>query len=145
MNDNPYQPPESDVELGDQFKRSVWWKIYFFFITIISALGFIFFLFDPNFGIAEMLSIASWVVATIGLYGFVFMKEIYKPKFWLYFLIYYIAFSLLYYFITKIDLRAGMSETMFYASSIFGWILALPGYYALYAYSKPARNKQHSA
>jgi hypothetical protein len=145
MNDNPYQTPESNLETQDDFKRSIWWKIYFFFITILSVLGFTSLLVDPGAGMAEILLILLWVVATTGLFGFVFLKPIYKPRFWLNFLIAYIAFSVIYYFVTNIDMRQGMSDGMFYGSTIFGWLISLPGYFALYAYSKVGRHIQWDA
>jgi hypothetical protein len=65
----------------------------------------------------------------------VFLKPIYKPKFWLQVLIAYVIFSVAYYFITDVDLRAGMSDIEFYISIAIGWLLSLPAYYGLYALS----------
>jgi hypothetical protein len=45
----------------------------------------------------------------------------------------------MYYFITNIDLKMGMSDTGFYINIIVGYFLALPGYYAFYAYGKSDR------
>ncbi len=136
MKTSPYQTPESNVEIDGVFKRSIWWKIYFFLITIMSAFGLITYLDDPNAGLAEYITLFLWLVATIGLFGFVFLKAIYKPKFWLYILAIYLLFSVAYYFITGVDLRMGMSDSEFYISTAIGVFLSLPGYYALYSYSK---------
>jgi hypothetical protein len=136
METSPYQAPESNVEIGGVFKRSIWWKIYFFLITIMSAFGLISYLADPNAGLAEYISLFLWLVATTGLFGFVFLKAIYKPDFWLYMLVTYLIFTVAYYFITSVDLRMGMSDSEFYISTAIGVLLSLPGYYALYSDSK---------
>lgn len=136
MENNPYQAPESDLGNKGEFKRSIWWKIYFFFITILSALGMVSLFAVPGAGITEYINLAIWLIATAGLFGFVFVKPIHKPEFWLQILIVSLVFSVAYYFITDINLRAGMSETEFYISSAIGWLFSLPSYYALYAYSK---------
>jgi hypothetical protein len=135
--ENPYQTPASNVGPEVKFKRSIWWKIYFFFITILSAFGIVSFLVAPGAGITEYISLVLWLIATIGLFGFVFLKPIYNPKFWLQVLIVYVVFSFAYYFITDVDLRMGMNDTEFYISIVIGWLLSLPAYYGLYAFSKP--------
>lgn len=137
MENNPYQAPKSDLKHLNNFKRSVWWKIYFFFITILSGVGMLFLFADPKVGIAEYISMLLWVVATAGFYGFVFIKPVYKPQFWLKILIAYITFSIIYYFITEIDQRMGMDDMELYITTAISWIISLPAYFALYAYSKP--------
>ena len=138
MDNNPYQTPESELKVDAQFKRSIWWKIYFFFITTMSALGMVSFLVDPNAGITEYISLSIWLVATVGLFGFVFLKPIYKPEFWLSVLIAYISYSAAYYFITDVDLRAAMSDSEYYVSNAIGWLLSVPAFYGLFSFSRPA-------
>lgn len=138
MENSPYQTPESNLETKNEFKRSVWWKIYFFFITILSAFGMMSFLANPAAGVTEYISLIIWLVATTGLFGFVFLKPIYKPQFWFFALIAYVVFSFVYYFITDIDLRMGMSDTVFYTSNAVSWLFSLPAFYGLYALSKPS-------
>lgn len=138
MDENPYQPPRSAVASSTEIKRSIGWKIYFFCITGLLALSMLAMFFMPGAGLAEVASLLFWLVASTGLFGFAFDLRIATPRFWLYTLIIYSLFSVAYYFITDIDLHAGMSQTQFYISSAIGWLLALPGYYALYAYSRPS-------
>lgn len=145
MENNPYQTPESNIANESEFKRSIWWKIYFFFITILSAIGMVSFFADPGVGVSEFISLVIWLVATTGLFGFVFLKPIYKPSFWLQVLIAYVIFSFAYYFITNVDLRMGMSDTELYISNAIGWLFSLPAYYGLYAYSKPSNPAWNNA
>lgn len=137
MENNPYKTPESAPKEDIKFQRSVWWKIYFFFITILSSIGIASAFTDPNVGVSEYISLLIGIIATIGLFGFVFLKPIYRPRFWLQFIIAYIAFSIIYYFVTSIDLRMEMSDTEFYITNVISWLLYLPGYYGLYSYSRP--------
>lgn len=137
METNPYQTPKSELASGDGFKRSIGWKIYFFCITGISALAMLGLFFTPDAGASEVASLAFWLVATVGLFGFAFDKPIATPRFWLVVLIVYGVFSVTYYFLTDIDLRAGLSDTQFYISNAISWAIALPSYYALYAFSRP--------
>lgn len=137
MESNPYQTPESARENKSGFKRSLWWKLYFFFITILTAIGMVSLLADPEAGIAEYIYLPLWVIATVGFFGFIFLKPIYKPGFWLKLVIAYVVFTIIYYFITKIDQRMGLDDTEFYIMSAISWLISLPAYYAIYAYSNP--------
>lgn len=137
MESNPYQTPRSEVADGARFKRSIGWKIYFFCITGISALAMLGLFFTPGAGASEVATLAFWLVATVGLFGFAFDKPIATPRFWLVVLIVYGGFSVTYYFLTDIDLRAGLTDAQFYISNAISWAIALPAYYALYAYSRP--------
>ncbi|PTU76076.1 hypothetical protein [Pseudomonas mangrovi] len=137
MESNPYQAPRSEVTDGALFRRSIGWKIYFFCITGISALAMLGLFFTPDAGASEVASLAFWLVATVGLFGFAFDKPIATPRFWLIVLIVYGGFSVTYYFLTDIDLRAGLTDAQFYISNAISWAIALPGYYALYAFSRP--------
>ena len=135
MKNDPYLSPE--LNSSSINKRSIWWKIYFFLINLLAGIGMLSLMSHPNVGIAEYIFLPLWVVATAGLFGFVFIKPIYKPTFWLKLLITYIGFSLIYYFITKIDQSMSMGDIGFYISTAVSWIISLPAYYALYAYSRP--------
>lgn len=136
MEVNPYKSPAADVSTEETFKRSVWWKIYFFLITILSAFGMLTFFLDPNAGVSEYISLALWLIATVGLFSFTFLKPIFKPNIWLNVLIAYLGYNIAYYFITDIDLRYGMSNTEYYITIAVGWLMAAPAYYALFALSK---------
>jgi len=137
MSSNPYQAPESNLENNSVFKRSLWWKIYFYFIATLSAIGAVSQLTNPSAGIAEYIYVLLCIIGTVGFFGFVFLKPIYKPEFWLKLLVVYLAFSVLYYFITNIDQHMGMTDIQFYIATTISWLVSVPAYYAIYAYSKP--------
>jgi hypothetical protein len=136
MENKPDQTPSSDLEHKCKFKRSVWWKIYFFIFTFLAAIGLASVLTAPNAGASEYVGLVISLVFTVGLFGFVFLKPIHKPNFWLQVLIVDVVFSVIYYFITDVDLRMGMSDMVFYVSHAIGLVISFPGYYGLYAFSK---------
>ena len=136
MANNPYQSPESNLGAQETLKYSLIWKIYFFFITLLSIFGYIFLFFEPGFGIVEIFSIILIVPATIGLFGYIFRKKILSPRFWNIFFFVYIAWSILYSFVSKIDQQAGMSENEYIISMIIGWAISIPAYLALFYYAR---------
>jgi len=127
-------------ELGQKqpnnFKRSIWWKIYFFILTFLSVIGTLSILPAPKAGIAEYISLLLLIIATTGLYGFVFVKPIYKQQFWFKLFITYVLYTITYNFITDVDLRMGMNDMEYYITTAIGFLISLPAYIGLYAYSK---------
>lgn len=136
VNKSVYEPPKSDLENNEIFKRPIAWKIYFVFYMLISILGFLALFFEPHAGFAEYIGIPIFILEAIGLFGFCFLKPIYKPKFWLFVLIVNVFYSFAYYFISDINLDEGMSERAYYISQVIGFILYLPAFIGLYLYSK---------
>lgn len=137
MKNNPYETPESDLQAEVKFKRSIWWKIYFVIITILSFVGMFSYLSSENSGIAEYLQLVLLIVATVGMFGFVFMKKILFPKFWMNFFFVHILFGILYLFVTNVDLKQGLSNNEYYISMAIGFIFSIPAYYALFSYGRP--------
>ena len=136
MSENPYSPPKSEPKENIKLRRSIWWKIYFFLITILSFLGLSSYITADNSGFPEYLSLFSLVVGTAGLFGYCFLKKILFPKFWMVFLVLYFLYGILYMFISKVDLRMGMSDTEFYISIVIGYVISIPGYFALFSYGR---------
>lgn len=137
---NPYESPKSDVTTAGTFKRSVWWKVYFFIITALAAFGSISFLFEEKAGVVEYVQLLLSIVTTVGLFGFTFLKKILTPKTWLVVLLISLLFGAFYEQLTSIDLRQGMTSIEFYITVAIGWLISIPAYVALYLYSNP--NKQ---
>ncbi|WHI50182.1 hypothetical protein P3339_17270 [Microbulbifer sp. MLAF003] len=136
MLENPYTPPSVDLDESSELQRSIWWKIYFFLITVLSFLGSYSYIVAENSGIPEYLSLFSLVIATVGLFGYCFLKQILFPKFWMVFLVLYFIYGIIYMFISEVDLRMGMSESEFHISIAIGYIMSLPGYFALFSYGR---------
>jgi len=138
MKDNPFQPPESNLFNKDdnEFKRSIWWKIYFFVFTSLYILSSSSLILEPKAGIAEIIDLVNLIAATVGLYGFVFLKPIYKPDCWFTVLILSVFYGFFYFYITDIDLRADMTDSDYYFNIGIGWFISMPSLYALYSYSR---------
>ena len=58
------------------FKRSIWWKVYFFCMTILVAMAILTFLVSDSVEIVDYIGLPFLVVAAIGLFGYVFLKQI---------------------------------------------------------------------
>jgi hypothetical protein len=119
--------------------------MYFFTITSITILGIVGWMSDENFGLTEIVYIPMVLIGTIGLYGYVFSKRIYKQSFWLYFLVFYLIFGVAYFFITNIETFPEIPEISHSANNImvmFGIvitiILSLPAYIGLLLYALPS-------
>ena len=82
MNSNPYAPPKSQIEVDTIFKRSIWWKFYFYPITIIFLVGSILTLKEDSAGLVDYIMSGSSLVASVGFFGFVYLKRFLFPKFW---------------------------------------------------------------
>jgi hypothetical protein len=121
-----------------EIKRSILWKIYFFSLVGLSALGSIDILSNEAVGIAEAIYFPMLIIGTVGLYGYVFSKKILHRTFWLYFIAIYLVATIAYYFITDIDLSSGMTPEMYFYTNIVSWIIALPGYIGVLLYGLPS-------
>ncbi len=142
MSDMENKPPIiTDIKI----ERSIFWKIYFFIITGLILLGFLSWIGDEKFGIAEIVAILTSSVGTIGLYGFVFSKRIFKQSFWLCFLAAYLISDVFYFFITEIEIVPEIPEIspaenkiVRMLTIIIGFILSLPSYVGLLLYGLPS-------
>ena len=142
MIDMENKPP---IITNIKIERSIFWKIYFFIITGLILLGFLSWIGDEKFGIAEIVAILSSSVGTIGLYGFVFSKRIFKQSFWLYFLAAYLISDVSYFFITEIEIVPEIPEIspaenkiVRMLTIIITFILSLPSYVGLLLYGLPS-------
>ncbi|MDB4609585.1 hypothetical protein OAH46_00685 [Verrucomicrobia bacterium] len=125
-----------------QIQRSIFWKIYFFIFASMVLFGFMSWVSDENFGIAEIISILTTSIGTIGLYGYVFSKRLFKQSFWLCFLAPYIILNIAYFFITDIDFAPEIKELspkenqfVIILSLIFTFVVSFPSYVGLLLYS----------
>ena len=93
-----------------RIKRSIFWKIYFWLIVCVSIGGLSFTLSHENSGLIEIIDIPMVLIATIGLFGYVFSKRIYKQSFWICFFGAYLAYSLVSPFLSEIESLLKISQ-----------------------------------
>jgi hypothetical protein len=137
MTFNPYQAPSADLTLTVRdTKKSIWWKVYFFFITGVSVLGLLSILGKEGAGLVDYFLLILFVVATIGFAGFVFNKKFVKPGFWLCFTALDLLYSIAHSFITHVDMQDDMTQGLYIFSIVIGWLLALPQYWGLFQYGR---------
>jgi hypothetical protein len=89
---------------------------------------------EKNAGLVDYLLLLATIVATVGIFGFVYLKKIMFPKFWIVFLVFYIVFGCAYEFLTDLHLREGLSDKKYYLYMFIDYIISLPLFYALFSY-----------
>lgn len=137
MEDNPYRTPQADVEVAGMPTRSVWWKIYFVVYLLLLVLSLPDLLLDASTGPWDFVYLPFLFAASLGLFGFVFMKRIVSAPIWRPVLVAVVGADILYPYLTDVDLSGNMSRTVYMVSVAIGWSLSIPNYVALYLYSKP--------
>ena len=117
-------------------KRSIFWKIYFCFIVFLTVMVVYNCLIDENLRLMEIIDTAMTLPATIGLFGYVFSKRIYKQWFWICFFGVYSSYS----FIMEVKhLLYALEVSQFQLFTvIFAITLTLPAYIALLLYALPS-------
>jgi len=128
-----------------KIQRSIFWKIYFFILVALTLFGFMGMISYEGFGIAEIISILTACIGTIGLYGYAFGKRIFKRSFWLYFLAVYIIFNIAYFFITDAvifpeieELSPAENKFVILITIIFTFVISFPAYVGLLLYGIPS-------
>jgi hypothetical protein len=125
----------------------MWWKIYFG-ITLVEALLNILGLFTaPGIHIfTQIVVILLFLVAVVGLYGYIYRKKIFSHIFWQYFLGIYLLIDIVYLIYSAIPNAPVISFLSFltiykpdnysFIEAIFGVAIDIPLLYALYQLTK---------
>ena len=141
---------EVHLENEIKIKRSIFWKIYFWLIICVSVWGLNYTLSHENSGLIEIIDIPMTLIATIGLFGYVFSKRIYKQSFWICFFWILLAYSLVSPFLSEIEfsppddpeLSAAENKFINTFSTILSFVLIiplfLPAYIGLLLYALPS-------
>ena len=137
------EPPPIITDI--KIQRSIFWKIYFFIFTGLALLSFMEMVSYENFGIAEIIAMLIGIIGTIGFYGYVFSKRLFKRSFWLYFLPVCIIFNIAYYFITDAvifpeieELSPAENKFVILIAIIFSFVISFPSYVGLLLYGLPS-------
>ena len=125
---------EVHLENEIKIKRSIFWKIYFVLLICLIVWGTNESLIDENSGLIEIIEIPMLLIATIGLFGYVFSKRIYKQSFWICFFWIFLAYSLVSPFLSEIEfsppddpeLSAAENKFINTFSMIFSFALIIP-------------------
>ena len=115
-----------------RIKRSIFWKIYFVLLICLIVWGTNESLIDENSGLVEIIDVPMTLIATIGLFGYVFSKRIYKQWFWICFFGVYSSYSFFSFF------KANEVNLYPLFTVIFAITLTLPAYIALLLYALPS-------
>jgi len=131
-------------------ERSIFWKIYFFIFVGLTSLEFIFvgltsleFIFESiETTIWDIVNIPIMIMATIGLYGYVFSKNFYKQYFWLCFFVFLIIWDAMYLIVVGMPPDPELTEMENKYIDLFAiiltYILMTPAYIGLLFYGLPS-------
>ncbi|WP_339414557.1 hypothetical protein [Pseudomonas sp. EA_35y_Pfl2_R5] len=136
MTENPYSAPHSNLVSVELLNRNITWKIYFFFMVLLTTLGISGLFLIPGSGISEIISLVLTIPAILGLYGYVFSKKILTRKIWLVNFYVQLIWAPLYYFVTNADLSAGMTQEVYLINNTVMWAISIPSYIALFLYAR---------
>lgn len=105
----------------------MFWRIYFFFFTVVIVWGFFTLPYEPSFSLIVYLDRLFEILQIIALFGFVYERKILTPLFW------------------KITLFCTILTGLIYSSAIYAqyapvvFVVALfinaPAIYALFLYA----------
>lgn len=126
MTRDPYSPPQSALGGTDKLNRSLYWKLYFGFMILVSIIALLGLSTVEDSGLIELLSAILIVPAMIGLYGYTFSKKILNRRIWQFNFYIQISWDILYHFIANSEPGAGMDQTAFIVSIAIMWILSIP-------------------
>lgn len=139
MTENPYAAPNTEIDevnSNTDLKRSVWWKVYFFTITALTFIGSADIFARIGFTIIDYISTALLILATIGLYGFTFLKQIFQPKFWSIFFFINLTFGYISPLLFDSNFFIGLNKAQIVITLLLGTFISLPGYYGLFKYGR---------
>ena len=121
-------------------ERSIFWKIYFFIFVGLTSLEFISVSIEAT--IWDIVNIPIMIIATIGLYGYVFSKNFYKQYFWLCFFVFLIIWDAMYFIVVGIPPDPELTEMENKYIDLFAiiltYILMTPAYIGLLLYGLPS-------
>ena len=121
-------------------ERSNFWKIYFFIFVALTSLEFIFESIETT--IWDIVNIPIMIMATIGLYGYVFSKNFYKQYFWLCFFVFLIIWDAMYSIVVGMPPDPELTEMENKYIDLFAIILTYslmtPAYIGLLLYGLPS-------
>lgn len=119
----------------------VFWKIYFWAYTILTVIGLFAYTQYAPLLFGDMLSLILGVLMLVGLYTFTFGKSVFSPQVWAIIFwahIIFIVESILEIYVLPKDISNTylfMFKSVIPVSAneiLFGWLITLPGIYALY-------------
>ena len=121
-------------------ERSIFWKIYFFIFVGLTSLEFISESIETT--IWDIVNIPIMIMATIGLYGYVFSKNFYKQYFWLCFFVFLIIWDAVYFIVVGLPPDPELTEMENKYIDLFAiiltYILMTPAYIGLLFYGLPS-------
>ena len=137
MNEDPYQTPTSELgKRGRQHKRSLWWKIVFWFYIALFVLTLLALPLVGGLSVIDYFELAISIVGTVALFGFAYDKAVLTVAFWRYYFYVMLVETVVY---TVVWPAAGFQrygmDTGFDGSYVFELCFVSALIYVMYVYS----------
>ena len=136
MEDNPYKTPESDLAIEPQVSRSLWWKLYYVFYLFLILLSIVAVVFGDQIDLLDFINTFVSIVASLGLYGYVFSRKIFVRRIWFPVFIVFLLSDATSVLLAGGDFPAGLDRSYFLTILALTWLMSVPAYVALFHYSK---------
>ncbi len=115
-------------------KPGIGWKVYFWFIVVITVLAFSLYLAKESFTIVGSFDFVLSVINAIGFYGFIYHKRIFKWMFWQYWLLVVVIWDVLYGIVYIRCFGGSQIPDISLTGDAFVLLLTIPIYLALFKY-----------
>jgi hypothetical protein len=125
----------------------MWWKIYFWINILEALLNILSLIAEPGIHIfTQVVLLVLFLVAVVGLYGYIYQKKFLSPVFWQYFLGIYFLIDVVYLIYSVAPQSSILSYLSFlsiykpdqysFISALFGVAIDIPLMVALYRLGK---------
>ncbi len=132
---NPYQTPQSDVNVVEQVSKTKW-KFFVWVIVLLEILSIVMLVIDPEESVLDVvIDLVIYIFIILGLFGYAYNKRIFFKEMWKF--VIPVAFVYDIYGLYVLDWTYGSTEEL-YITIGFTAAIGLPimffQYLALYRY-----------
>ena len=141
LDQNPYEPPEADLDPRDPVpKNSIWWRAFFSFAAVLMTLGILAIPFMSDLTLLDLIDFVASIIAFVGLFGFAYYKPIGSVVFWRYFFYFMLFESVVFIIVLPLigATRYGQPtalDAIYLFEMIYAYVLLSALYF--YAYRRP--------
>jgi len=115
-------------------KPGIGWKVYFWFIVVITILALYLYTTEESFTIIGSFENVLTVINVIGFYGFIYHKHIFKWIFWQYWLLVAVIWDVLYGIVYIRCFNGSQISNISLTGEAFVLLFTIPIYLALFKY-----------
>lgn len=135
-----YRSPHSLLDEGPDTPSTHWfWKVFFWINALLVPLIFAMPFLLENLSIFDYLDQAAWLISLLALFAFAHSKRLFSRRFWRYYAVFYLLWSLYYAglapYLLKLETYGQVSEPDLW--SLIDPVFILPTVFCMFLYSRP--------